>query len=115
MLSSHQDADGVPMPRKSETKRPAKTVTKAVKRHLEGGESVVALARECDVSRATFYNWVTNYRTQLIEANAKAGMSPASVEKADRLTLAAELAQLRLENARLKKKLFEVLLNHNLL
>jgi transposase-like protein len=103
------------MPRKNETKVSEKTVAKIVQRYMTGRESADSLAKEYRVSRATLYNWITQARERVVKAAAKANMSEASVERSDRMTLAAEITQLRLENDRLKKKLFEVLLTHNLL
>jgi transposase-like protein len=98
------------LPRKDETKVPEKLVNKAVKRHLEGGESAIALAREYRVSRATLYNWVAAYRRQLLARAAKQGMSAHDAEASDKRTLVAKIRQLELENARLRDKVVSLMI-----
>jgi transposase-like protein len=100
------------MPRKSETKLPEKLVAKAVKRHLEGGESVIPLAKEYGVSRATFYNWISTYERQLLKAVDKQGMSPRDAATADKRTLLAEMHQLKLENTALRNKVVAMMLKY---
>jgi transposase-like protein len=96
------------MPVKNETKRPKKVIEKAIKRHLEGGEAAVDLAKAYKVSRATFYNWLKQYKQQILEASKQ--MSPAALEKRDKITMAAEIQALRLENQQLRNRLIKMLI-----
>ncbi len=87
-----------------------KLVSKAVKRHLEDGEPVVALAKEYGVSRATLYNWIAAYERQLLDQAAKQGMSSQDAEVSDKRTLIAELQALRLENQKLRNKVVALMI-----
>lgn len=98
------------MPRKNETKTPAKAIEKFIKRHLEGGESVVGLIKEYKVSRATAYNWIGRYRERAIEESKRQGKSPAAIEKVDKMALHAENVELRKEVRLLKEKLLNLMI-----
>jgi transposase-like protein len=97
------------MPRRNYTKLPQKVIDKAVRRHLEGGEVGVDLAKEHKISTATFYVWVKKYKEALLESS-RHGETSQDFERADKRTLIAELQQLRAENRRLRDKIVEVML-----
>jgi transposase-like protein len=98
------------MPRKDETATPKKQVDKFIKRHLEGDESVEALAKEYKISRATGYMWLRKHREQLLEQTMHEGMSPAAIEKSDKMTLIAQIAQLKIENAKLRNRVVSLMI-----
>lgn len=98
------------MPKKNDTQTPAKTIARFIKRHLEENESVTALAKEYRVSRATGYLWLKRHRSAAVEQTLKAGMSRASIEKADKMTLRAENAYLKRENAKLRTMVVNLLI-----
>lgn len=111
MLATLETNGALPqMPKKNDTISPAAVVAKAVKRHLEGGESAVDLAQEYRVSRATIYNWVAAYERQLLERSEKQGMSTHDAELWDKRTLIAEIKRLKLENTKLKDKLVAMMI-----
>jgi transposase-like protein len=98
------------MPRQNETKIPQKLVEKAVKRRLEGNESVVALAKEYKVSIPTVYNWITAAKKNMVEQARHADLSPKEIEKTDKLTLVAQVEALKLENKQLRERLVALML-----
>ena len=98
------------MPRKNETAVDEKTLLKVVKRHLEGGESAVSLAKEYGVSRATVYNWIDLVQTKWLHEAEKSGASPQAIETADKRALLAKIRQLENENARLRSKVIALLI-----
>jgi transposase-like protein len=98
------------MPKKDQTQTPTKTIDRFLQRHLKGGESITALADEYGVSRATGYIWLRRHREATINQSLKAGMSRAAVEKADKMTIRAENAHLKRENAKLRTMVVNLLL-----
>jgi transposase len=103
------------MPRKGETATPQKLVDKFIKRHLEGAESVDALAKEYrskgyNVSRATGYMWVTKFRLRMIDEKMLAGGPPEKVEKAAKTELIALVAELKAENTKLRNKVIALMM-----
>jgi transposase-like protein len=100
------------MPRKNETQTPQKAIDKFLKRHFEGGESVVALSKEYKISRATAYNWLNKHREKLLEQSRTADMTPAAIEKTARVSLIAENRMLKAENGKLKNKVMAMMLKY---
>jgi transposase-like protein len=98
------------MPRKDETATPKKLVDKFIKRHLEGGESVEALAKEYKISRASGYAWLKKHRDALLSQTMREGMSPTAIEKSDKATLVAQVQALKLENAKLRNKVVSLMI-----
>jgi transposase-like protein len=102
------------MPRKGEfgKKRNGRLRTQAefdrfIKR-FHAGESVAALVKDFDISRAQAYNWLTRYK----EENKRAALSPAEIEKAEKSTLRARVAELEDENKRLLQKVMAMMLKY---
>lgn len=85
--------------------RSQEQIDKAVRRHLEGRESVVALCREYKISRAGFYLWVKKYKEEIMRRSMRAGMKPQDVERSDKAELIAEIESLRQENRKLRDRL----------
>jgi transposase-like protein len=98
------------MPRQHETKIPQKLVEKAVRRRLEGNESVVTLAKEYKVSVPTVYNWITAAKKHMVEQARTADLSPRELERTDKLTLIAQVEALKLENKQLRERLVALML-----
>jgi transposase-like protein len=80
------------------------TIKRLVQR-ASRGESVQALAKEFKISRAGAYLWIRKVREAAMHAATK---SPAPRAKEQLITVKALLE----ENARLKRRLFELLLKH---
>ena len=97
------------MPRKNETKRPQALIDKAVKRHMQG-EAVVSLAKELKVTKATLYNHVAAYKRGLLEQASLTGAAAHDPEIASKQTLIAEIQALKLENAKLGRKVIALML-----
>lgn len=98
------------MPVKDDTKTPAKAIARFIKRAIEGGESVTALAKEYKISRATGYIWLRRHREEAIAQSMKAGMSAKSRDKAEKMTLRAEVQALKRENAKLRDKVVSLMI-----
>lgn len=98
------------MPRPNETKLPDKVIAKAVKRHLEGKESVIPLAKEYGVSRATFYNWIDSYKLDLLEGARLKTMSPAAIKKSVVINLKTENGLLKSRIQKLETLVAELML-----
>jgi transposase len=99
------------MPAKNQTKHPQHVIEAAVKRHLDG-ESVAVLAKYYKISRAAFYNWITKVKKDMLLVSDRKGMSPKEVELMDSRARMVELEHLRLENRKLKDKVFEMMVRH---
>jgi transposase-like protein len=98
------------MPIKDQTKTPAKAIARFIKRHLEGGESVTALAKEFKVSRAGAYLWLRRHRDEAIIQSMQRGLSAKSKDKAEKMTLRAENQALKKENAKLRSMVMSLLI-----
>ena len=98
------------MRRRSAPKTPQKTIDRAIKRHVEGGESADDLAKELQVSRASIYGWVAKYKQNILERSRRAGMTPLDADRADKAELIAHIEALELENKQLRDKLINMLL-----
>jgi hypothetical protein len=84
---------------------PQAAIDKLVRRHLEGNESVAALAKEGGVGRAGFYLWVKDYKEQVMRRAMRSDMSPQELEKRAKADLIAEIESLRVENRKLRDRL----------
>lgn len=93
------------MPRAGEYATSKKKRDEAIKRHLEGGESVGKLHKEYRVTRQTMYAWLDTYKKGVLEIVAKAGMSSADLEKRSKAELVAQIQALKAENSQLKNRL----------
>jgi transposase len=100
------------MPRAGETKHKPSVIEKAVKRHLEGNESVAKLAKELKVSRQTFYSWAEAYKKKAIANIDRVGMSKGELEKIDKTALAAQVEVLQAENRKLRDRLVSLMIKH---
>jgi hypothetical protein len=98
------------MPKKNDTKHPQHVIDEAVKRYMDGRESVRVLAKFYKISKAGFYLWVAKYKKQLVETSKRSGMSPADADRADKRTLATEIEQLRLENRKLRDRVVSLMI-----
>jgi transposase-like protein len=98
------------VPRAGEFKHPKAIRDKAIKRHLEGGESVEKLAKYYKVTRQTLYSWLDAYKQSVLHAAERAGMSPADLEKRSKTELVAENMALKAENRKLRDRLVTMLM-----
>lgn len=94
------------MPAKDVTATPRDKIETAVKRYL-AGESAAVLAKFYGISRPQMYNWINKVKGELLERSRKQSIVPGQHDKVDRTTLAVELAALKAENERLRRRLFE--------
>jgi transposase-like protein len=103
------------MPRKGEfgkkgrngPQRTQAEVDKFIKR-FHAGESVAALVKEYKVSRAQAYNWITRHKEQ----HKGVALTPADLEKSEKITLRARVAQLEDENKRLLNKVMAMMIKY---
>lgn len=84
----------------------------AVKRKL-AGESVAVLSKYYGISRAGFYLWEKKYKQSALKVFSRAGMSPSSIKESDTQDLKIKLGEALREIARLREKLFNLMLKHN--
>jgi transposase-like protein len=98
------------MPKKDQTETSQKDIAKFIKRHLVGGESIVSLINEYGISRGTAYNWLARHREKMLDESTRAGASPATLEKAEKMSLRAKVAELENENRRLRNKVVALML-----
>lgn len=98
------------MPRKNDTKIPQKLIEKAVRRHLEGGELGVDLAKEYKVSSSTFYLWLKNYKKAFLKRSMDSEMKPRDIATVDKNQLLAEIQALKAENRMLRNKITDLLI-----
>jgi transposase-like protein len=101
------------MPRKNQPKRPQSEIDKLVKRHIEGGESVAALAKEAKVSKPGFYLWVNKFKKEILEGSMRREMSPQAIKDAEVLKLTLEIQSLKQDLSNCRNKLFNYMLSHN--
>lgn len=97
------------MPAKNVTKVSHEKIEEAVKRYL-AGESAAVLAKYYKISRPGFYLWIKKVQAEMLDKAKHANMTPASLEKSDRVTMRVEIGALKAENERLKRKLFEMMI-----
>ena len=82
----------------------------AGKRHLEGDELVVNLAKELKVSRQTFYSWIEAYKKQAMANIDRVGKSKCELEKIDKAQLIAQNEMLQTENRKLRDRLVNLMI-----
>ena len=99
------------MPRRGETKIDPKRIEKAVKAHLEDDKPVADIAAALKVTRQSVYTWVADYKDKIFKKAQIAGMTPDSIEKAERSEMLVMIAQLQAENRKLKDKLVEMMMS----
>lgn len=99
------------MPKPGYRELPQETIDKIVARH-GAGESAIALADKFKVSRATIYAWIKEAKEPEMKRVKEMVLSPANVEKASKRDLASRIKDLESENARLWKKIHELMLKH---
>ena len=84
-------------------------IEKAVKRYM-AGEQVTALAKELKVSVPGFYLWIKKAKEAAAETARKRSMSPATITAEERIAAVMTARELKQENERLKKALFNLML-----
>jgi transposase-like protein len=100
------------MPLKGQTDTAKKVIDKAVKRHLEGGETIASLAKELKVSRQTVYSWVNNFKQEVMEGVERAGASKTDLERTAKAELVAQVEMLALENRKLRDRLVTLMIKY---
>jgi transposase-like protein len=101
------------MPIKGDTKTPARKIEEAVKLHLDGGESVAALAKKYKVTRQTVYLWIEAYKKRVMERLERAGVSKTDLEKTAKAELIAQNEILQAEVRKLRDRLVALMVKHN--
>jgi transposase-like protein len=101
------------MPIKGDTKTPARKIEEAVKRHLDGGESVAALAKKYKVTRQTVYLWIEAYKKRVMERLERTGVSKTDLEKTAKAELIAQNEILQAEVRKLRDRLVALMVKHN--
>lgn len=80
-----------------------------VKRYL-AGESAASLAKEADRSRPGFYLWIKRHEARVVAESITANMNADGIEAMDIRDVRIENSAHKKEKTRLKRKLFEILL-----
>jgi transposase-like protein len=94
-------------------KRPQHVRDEAVKRHLEGQETVKSLCKFYKVSRATMYNWIEGYKRDIVEAAKRQGIAPRDLDRTAKSELVAQNEILQTENRKLRDRLVALMVKHN--
>jgi transposase-like protein len=109
MITTTATEDGDMRRRPAPIKRPQHMRDEAVKRHLEGGETVKALCKFYKVSRATMYNWVEAYKAEIVQNVKTQGVAPRDLERIQKQELIAQNEILQTENRKLRDRLVDAL------
>lgn len=85
------------------------SVKKAIVERYLAGDKVAALSKEYGVSRPAVYNWIKEYKDEIVNRSRTANMSAADLEHADKRDLRIEVRALTKTVDYLKHKIFDLM------